>query len=807
MRDPATGDERVWTFTFVADGAAGAHQIASIDGPLTGTNDVTTYSYYQTDDPSGQYRAGDLQSVTNPLGHTTTFTKYDPSGRVSELVDANGVMTRLTYSLRGWLAYREIAGAVWSYQYDAVGNVVRSIDPTGVDVEYGYDDASRLEWIADSVGNRIDYVLDDAGNRREEQVSNASAELKRRVRRVFDAFGELERTIDSRDHETTFGLDGNGNQITVVDPMENGSTTDYDPLERISRILDALDGEVFYAYNERDNLTAVTDQRGLTTTYEVDGLDNLWRRTSPDTGVSTFDYDPAGNRTQATDARGVTTSYTIDALGRPKSIIYPDTALNVTLTYDQGPFGIGQTTGMAGSGGTIDFEYNAQGDVVSETHTNDGVTLSVAYEYDEVGRLTGVTYPSGRTIRIQRDALGREDAIHEVSGQDLEVLVENIEHEPFGPASGWTYGNGVVHVRDFDLDGRPASIRNDGRLDLNFGHDPRGLIDSIDNDGDPAASQQFGYDELARLETAAGAYGTQTFDYDEVGNRLLWGRDSGSVVTQPEGASNRLATVDGIAQTYDPVGNLIGDGTFQYDYDARNRLVAVRSSGSVVATYEYNPRGERVRKTVDGVTTRFLYGPEGELLGEYDATGQPLKEYVYLTGQPVAMLTTRAEQIILDDPSGTVGAGTWSTFSNPLAHGGTFRLAFPMIMPMGGSSREVDDEPSAKGLGVPNSARFEFHLSSLPQLYEVSARWMSSSGANPYARFTISNGESSKTVLVDQTQNGWTWQRLGTFHNPRVIRLPPRLRRAYPAAREQRLVQQDRTACQAAMGPERGERS
>jgi hypothetical protein len=56
--------------------------------------------------------------------------------------------------------------------------------------------------------------------------------------------------------------------------------------------------------------------------------------------------------------------------------------------------------------------------------------------------------------------------------------------------------------------------------------------------------------------------------------------------------------------------------------------------------YGYNGRGERVRKTVNGVTTRFRYGERGELLGEYDEAGQPIREYLYQDGLPIALLMT-----------------------------------------------------------------------------------------------------------------------------------------------------------------------
>ncbi len=34
----------------------------------------------------------------------------------------------------------------------------------------------------------------------------------------------------------------------------------------------------------------------------------------------------------------------------------------------------------------------------------------------------------------------------------------------------------------------------------------------------------------------------------------------------------------------------------------------------------------------------YLHDTDGQLLGEYDATGQPVKEYVHLEGEPIAQV-------------------------------------------------------------------------------------------------------------------------------------------------------------------------
>jgi RHS repeat-associated protein len=67
-------------------------------------------------------------------------------------------------------------------------------------------------------------------------------------------------------------------------------------------------------------------------------------------------------------------------------------------------------------------------------------------------------------------------------------------------------------------------------------------------------------------------------------------------------------------------------------------MVAVQSSGSPLASYAINALGQRVSKTVGGVTTLFVYDEQGHLLGEYDGTGNLIQETVWLEDLPVATL-------------------------------------------------------------------------------------------------------------------------------------------------------------------------
>ncbi|MES9943254.1 MAG: RHS repeat-associated core domain-containing protein [Candidatus Thiodiazotropha sp. 6PLUC1] len=183
-----------------------------------------------------------------------------------------------------------------------------------------------------------------------------------------------------------------------------------------------------------------------------------------------------------------------------------------------------------------------------------------------------------------------------------------------------------------------------------YGHDPVGNITDWQDLLQTARDQSFSYDELDRLTSATGAYGDLGYGYDAVGNRLNKTEDGVSETYNYETGSHRLQEILGSttdSRLYDEAGNTLSSLIGGYTYDDQNRMVSF-TQGGTVASYGYNGKGERVRKTVNGAITRFRYGPSGTLLGEYDPTGEPLREYVYLEGQPIALLSSQSELPVID---------------------------------------------------------------------------------------------------------------------------------------------------------------
>jgi len=96
--------------------------------------------------------------------------------------------------------------------------------------------------------------------------------------------------------------------------------------------------------------------------------------------------------------------------------------------------------------------------LASETRTINGVAYVTGYSYDGSGRLSGMTYPSGRTITYAFDAARANQQVSTTpQGGAQQTVVSNITYQPSGGVKSYTLGNGQTYTRGYDLDGRIAS--------------------------------------------------------------------------------------------------------------------------------------------------------------------------------------------------------------------------------------------------------------------------------------------------------------------------------------------------------------
>ncbi|MGC1343052.1 MAG: RHS repeat-associated core domain-containing protein [Candidatus Binataceae bacterium] len=105
--------------------------------------------------------------------------------------------------------------------------------------------------------------------------------------------------------------------------------------------------------------------------------------------------------------------------------------------------------------------------------------------------------------------------------------------------------------------------------------------------------------------------GNLTYGYDADG-RVTSKNGTLAAINLPTAASgnsfnadNGMTAFNGTTLSYDANGNLTGDGTNTYTWDARNHLTAI--SGPVDASFTYDAFGRRASKTIAGTGTQFLY--------------------------------------------------------------------------------------------------------------------------------------------------------------------------------------------------------
>ena len=634
---------RTWTYTYNSFG-----QVLTEDGPRTDVTDVTTYTYYTC---TTGFQCGQLKTITNALGHVTTYNSYNAHGQATQITDANGLVTSLSYDLRQRLTDRCVgatlpsctSGELTHLEYFPTGLLKKMTNPDASYIEYTYDAAHRLTQINDGASNKIGYTLDNAGNRTAENTYDPGNSLRRTHTRVFNTLNQLWKDVNAASTAgvtTVFGYDNNGNPTTTNAPLSRNSTSLYDELNRLKQITDPASEVTQFGYDANDNLMSVTDPRSLVTSYTYTGFGDLKTQTSPDTGVTTSTYDSGGNLDTSIDSRGAVTDYGYDAANRVTSASFTLSGVTdqtITYVYDTGTNQKGHLTGASDASHTLAWTYDPRGRITGFGQTVGGTTLAIGYGYDSSGRLANTVLTSGATIAYGYNANGQVTSLT-LNGST--AILNSITYDPFGPITGWTWGNSTTASRAFDTDGKVTQVDNANGASLkNFSYDDAFRITGIADAGSSALSWTYGYDALDRLNAATKTGTTQGWSYDANGNRLTETGSSPSTYTT-SGSSNRVSSIAGSlprTYAYDAAGNTLCYVGATFTYNHRGRMTSA-TNGGVTATYTYNALGQRIKRTASGVTTLYAYDEAGHLAGEYTSVGALIQETVWLGDLPVATL-------------------------------------------------------------------------------------------------------------------------------------------------------------------------
>lgn len=476
-----------------------------------------------------------------------------------------------------------------------------------------------------------------------------------------------------------YGYDAMGRPTTTIDPNGLATYTYYDSLGRpiqtqqSANVGSATPTITQLDYNLADSLTKVTDPRNLATTYSPNGLGNVTSQSSPDSGAAQFTYDTKGNVLTATDARGKLTSMTYDALERLTSVTY-SSGTPTTLEYDGGanltPAARGELTKVTDESGSVTYTYDSMGRMSSKTQLSNGKTFTVSYAWGNSGsaldKLTAITYPSGNRVNYSYDVQGYLSgvSVNSVNSNGVGVsgtsttLLSGIGYNADNNITGWNWSTGKTRNIVYDSFGLMSSynLGDSAGVGIASGalrtlvRDASGRIMGYTHSNGagavPSLNQSFGYDNLNRLLNATLSNATTQYSYDATGNRTAKVVGATTYNNTVSNTSNRLVQTQDVGGTasiqYDAAGNMTGDGSNTFTYSERGRMKSVTNAGGTVS-YLYNAAGQRVVKTgptalVPSGAAYFVYDEQGQLLGEYDATGTPIYETIYLGSIPVGVI-------------------------------------------------------------------------------------------------------------------------------------------------------------------------
>jgi RHS repeat-associated protein len=749
----AANDIRAWTYTYNALG-----QVLTAKDPL---NKTTTTAYYPATDTVNnppQYTKGDVQTITNAAGHVTTLNAYDKNGRPTQMTDANGLITTMSYHPRGWLTSRAVNNGTTTetttYTYDNVGQLTRVTMPDASTFFYAYDAAHRLVGMSDQAtgvtlpanpntantaliitpsnlsGNKILYTLDPMGNRIKEQHFDPSGALAKQKQRAIDSLNRLQQDVGGSAYAATapagaptaaaslapgsanaapvnaaitqYSYDNNGNVTGTTDPLGRTTTNQYDALNRLTKVIDPYNGAAkgtIYAYDTANNLTSVTDPEGKQAVYTYNGHNNLITQVSPDTGSTKFQYNVMGNVTAKIDSmnRCATTAY--DNLHRATSIKYYAASNAATNT-------------SALCFGTIASTVSPE-----ETQT---------YTYDSITATLGGAGGKGRISRIA-DATGRVDYVYDKNGRitsKTQVVtgatnpnrVITYSYNAFGQMSSMTTPSGQTINYSY---GAPTSS-NPGKLIAMQLNGTTNLITNADyKPFGPNEGWDWGNSGTTLTSTPPINQHLRQFDLDYRPTTI--GND-------PEGYSRNIAwdranRITGITVPTTGAGSLVpgianGQSLNQaFAYDTLDRLTQFNAgvNGATTAatglallpteTFTYDGIGNRKSRTTQapGATstqaTSYTHGNSATTPINHwltNSTGQLPNAYTYDASGNT--LTESAALAAMNPTTGQMNATTGTPVTSALAY--TYdaknRLTKVQISPGGSSTPSTTDTVTYK---------------------------------------------------------------------------------------------------------------
>ena len=607
-------------------------------------------------------------ALTNELHQPTTNIFYDSDGRIGEISDAYGNATAFGYDVLGNLAYKKSPSVgdaksgqpqtpITTYRYDAVGQLVRVVDPLGYAWNYEHDAAGRLTKATGPV------------------VSPAADATHRRPvwEYVHDAAGNLTQSTDPEGHGTTRTYYPNNLTATITTPV---TFTDD---ENASSLVDVVE---LYQRDAMGRITRVIDGNSQATAFTHDGLGRTLTTTrDPD--------DTARAKTETTTYDALLPTATVDAKDQRKEFVY------------NAQFHLEQLNVIASTGESLTYLYDLLGRVthIDPTTTPADYSMgnpSIARSYDVLGHLKTET-SNGVTSTYGYDLLGRLSKIT----NDANARVQFIQHDTAGRASILTDTNGATLTTTFgyDLAGNQVIESMSNGLGQVTDHDPIGRVTGRrirNTNGDVLSRTDYQYDLLSNVtqikeSTAALNVPDRVIDntYNErsqlltetqaeTGGALGTDIRTRSEVHRYDLAENRIsstsATHDPLASTPDSTLTRLfeyGNATNGKNSNQLHQLSETSDGVNFFTTsYAFDANGNRSTRTIGSAVDSYSYDAFNRLtqLGLNSSSSAENGTYNY-TYDPLTRRVATASSISSSGPhlfafSGSTPVHEWDTAIN-----------------------------------------------------------------------------------------------------------------------------------------------
>jgi len=603
------------------------HYWQFLSGKLTATGDYTSVEYAFVYENNGNEAWFDgAQLFREPFDYVYT---YDDDGNLTSVKNPDGTTTTYTY-VEGTSDVASITmpgGGQYSYTYNDNHQLTRSITATGLQTDYGYD----------AYGNSTSVTI------RPQNDTGAAI----RSDSTYTADGNMLASTTGGDRNTvTYSNDTDRSLVTAVTNAKNAVTSySYDSMRRQTGVTGADGSSVSSVYAD-DYLTSLSHSGGDSSTtynfsYGVAGLSTAvkigetWTLVSNsyNTGAWTlaqqlygnglwwkYDYDAQTDDllrryTNLSDSTGTGYAYTYDSRGQISKIE------KKSLTLENGAI-TGETLLTAEY-----YGYDAM-DRLTRIVVTDGTNLisDIAWSYDADQNVTAITtrVNNGGTLRTDTYAYSYDDD-HRPTNTTYGSVSESITYDGYSRVTGKTVqnsGNTVLSTsyayRDIDAQYTTTQVSS---LTSTFGGNTVSHSYTYDANGNILSdgSTTYAYDSLNQLvweyNTAAGK--AWNYAYDLGGNILSKteydyadGQTSNPVTvsyTYGDAAWRDLLTAyNGETITYDGIGNPTNYRGWGMTWQGGRQLSSMQKDGTTLS-FSYNDAGLRTEKTVNGSTRRYIW--------------------------------------------------------------------------------------------------------------------------------------------------------------------------------------------------------